>query len=72
MTPEKVVELARGVIPLCYPTEDADLLAFAQLVRNEVLEECALLCDARSERGSPAVAADESGLIAEQLRNMKS
>lgn len=44
---------------------------FAALVRAEALEECALLCDARSERGSPAVAADEAGLIAEQISSMK-
>lgn len=42
MTDEKVIELANGVFYLHHPAEDAEILAFAQLVRNETLAELAV------------------------------
>lgn len=44
MKPEQVIEMARGVISLSYPAEEAELLAFAQLVRNAALEEAKEVC----------------------------
>ncbi len=45
---------------------------FASLVRNATLEEAAKLCDRRSNDIGSRIAADEAGLIAEQIRSMKS
>jgi hypothetical protein len=56
-----------------YPTGMMPLKiqAFATLVRNATLEEAATMCDRRSDEGTPPIAADEAGLIAEQIRSMK-
>lgn len=44
MVNEQVIEMARGVISLSYPAEEAELLAFAQLVWDAALEEAAETC----------------------------
>lgn len=42
MKSEEIIEMARGVVSLSYPAEEAELFAFAQLVRNAALEEAAI------------------------------
>lgn len=65
MKPEQIIEMARGVISLCYPAEEAELLAFAQLVRNAALEEAADAC------GFGMSMTEKEIQIANKIRNLK-
>ena len=49
----------------------ADILSIIDLIRNEVLEEAARICDSASNRADTHEAAVACGLAAEEIRALK-